>query len=229
MVEVFVRLRFLSLIGFLIHLVAGILGLIAPVTTGGDPGLREGLDLIKSVLVVPLEIAIYRLLILGEATSAYNFAISASRFQRLLGWTIAVWALGNLPPYLMGLIAPSEGANAIATIATTIVTIILAVRLAILFPAIAVDASGALLGNALADTKGRSWLILKSYLIVLLPVLIGSLAVGLISDFADLPSWWSVARIAFDSPLDFLLTVLVTVVASRLFDWIGHQVKDLPI
>ena len=227
MVEVLVQLRFPSLVGFLIYLGVGILGLVAPVTTE-SPVPREALDLLKNILIIPFEIAIYRLLILGEATSAYNFAISAPRFQRLLGWTIGMWALITLPPYLPGLIAPSEGADAIATIATTLVVIIVAVRIAILFPAIAVDVSGASLRNALADTKGRSWLILKSYLIVLLPALIGVLAIGLISDFAALPAWWSTARMALDSSLEFLMPVLVTVVASRLFDWIGHRVKGLP-
>ena len=140
-----------------------------------------------------------------------------------------LWALITLPPYLSGLITPSEGADAIATIATTVVVIVVLVRLAILFPAIAVDASGASLRNVLADTKGRSWLILKSFFVVLLPVLAGLLAVGLISDFDDLPTWWSAARIAFDSPLEFLATVLAAATASRLFGWIGHQVKGVPV
>ena len=72
-------------------------------------------------------------------------------------------------------------------------------------------------------------MILKSFLIVLLPVLAGLLAIGLISDFDDLPTWWSAARIAFDSPLELLATVLAAATASRLFDWIGHQVKGVPI
>ena len=72
-------------------------------------------------------------------------------------------------------------------------------------------------------------MILKSFFIALLPVLAGGLAVGLISDFGDLPAWWSAARIAFDSPLEFLATVLAAATASRLFGWIGHQVKGTPI
>ena len=113
-------------------------------------------------------------------------------------------------------------------IATAIVVVVL-VRLAILFPAIAVDAPGASLRNVMADTKARSWLILKSFFIVLLPVLAGLLAVGLISELDDLPNWWSAARIAFDSPLELLATVLAAATASRLYGWIGHQVKGVPI
>jgi hypothetical protein len=235
--DVFVRLRIPSLVGFSIYLVVGILGFVAPVIADSAV-LREGLDAIKTILLLPLEIAIYRLLILGEASSGYDFAIFAPRFQRLLGWTVVLWALIALPPYLTGLITTSDDADAtataadlvivVATIAIVVVVIVLLLRMVILFPAIAVDASGASLRNAWADTKGRSWLIVKSFLIALLPVLAGLLTVGLISDFGDLPAWWSAVRIAFDSPLEFLMTVLAAVTASRLFDWIGHQVRGVP-
>ena len=235
--DVFVQLRIPCLIGFLIYLVVGILGVVAPVIAD-NAVLKEGLDAIKTILLLPLEIAVYRLLILGEASTGYDFAIFAPRFQRLLGWTVVLWALIALPPYLAGLITTSDDADAtataldvvvvVATIAIVVVVIVLLVRMVVLFPAIAVDASGASLRNALADTKGRTWLILKSFLIALLPVLACLAAVGLISDFDDLPTWWSAARIAFDSPLEFLLTVLAAVTASRLFDWIGHQVKGVP-
>jgi hypothetical protein len=228
MVDVLIRLRFLSLIGFLIYLVAG---LVAP-ATADNPVPREGLDAIKNILILPLEIAIYRLLILGETTSGYNLAIFDLRFQRLLGWTVGLWALLNLPPYLAGLITPSEDANAIATIATVVAAIALVVRITVLFPAIAVEAPGASLANALADTRGRSWSILKSYFLVLLPALlvlvVGLAAFGLVSDIPDLSTGWDIMGIAFVSAIEFLITVLTTVATSRLFDWIGHQVKGQP-
>jgi hypothetical protein len=236
--DVFVRLRFPSLLGLLIYLVAGFLGYVAP-AIADNPVLREGLDAIKTILLLPLQIAIYRLLILGEASSGYDFAIFAPRFQRLLGWTLVLWALISLPSYLAGLITTSDDADAtvtaadvvllVATIATMAIAIVLLVRLVVLFPAIAVDAAGTSVRNALADTKGRSWLIVKSYLMVLLPLLAGLVAVGLIGDFDDPPAWWSAAKTAFDSSLEFLVTVLATVIASRLFDWIGHQVKGVTV
>lgn len=114
-------------------------------------------------------------------------------------------------------------------IATAIVVVVILMRLAILFPAIAIDAPGASLRHVVADTKARSWLILKSFFIVLLPVLAGLLAVGLISDLDDLPSWWPAARTTFDSPLELLATVLAAATASRLYGWIGHQVKGVPV
>jgi hypothetical protein len=136
-----------------------------------------------------------------------------------------LWALVTLPPYLPGLITTSEGADAIATIVTVVVVIIILMRIPVLFPAIAVDASGASLRNVLADTKGRSWLILKTYLIALLPLLAAIVVVGLTSDYAGLPAWGEVVR---DSAFEFLATMVIAVAAARLFDWIGHRVKGLP-
>ena len=49
----FVRLRLLSLVGLLIYLVAGILGFVAP-AMADNPVLREGLDAIKTILILPL-------------------------------------------------------------------------------------------------------------------------------------------------------------------------------
>ena len=123
------------------------------------------------------------------------------------------------------MITDSEGADAIATIVTAVVVIIILLRMAILFPAIAVDAPGATLRNAIADTKGQIWLIVKTLLMVLLPLLAVVAAVGLTSDYAGLPASWEAAK---DSVLEFLATMALAVAAARLFDWIGHQVKGLP-
>src|SRR5688500_4760910 len=45
--------------------------------------LADVFGLIGTVVVVPFEIAIYRLLISGEAASGYRFDISTVRFQRM--------------------------------------------------------------------------------------------------------------------------------------------------
>ena len=222
LVEAFARLRLLSLAGFLIYLFAGILELLVPAE---NTVLREALDAGKTILILPVEIAIYRLLILGDASAGYFSAISAPRFPRLLGWSIFLWALFTLPPYLVGLITKSETADTIATLVTAVIVIVFLMRLPILFPALAVDAPGASLGNIIADTKGRIWLILKTYVIMLLPLLAVVAVVGLTSDYAGLPAWGETIR---DSAFEFLATMVIAVAASRLFDWIGHQVKGLP-
>jgi hypothetical protein len=226
--EVFARLRTPSTIGLAIYLAFEILGLAAPMTAS-KPVLRDLLDAIKSILILPFEIAIYRLLLRGEATSHYDFAISTSRFQRMFGWTLGLWALVNLPPYLLDAFTAFEGIKALVTIAAAVIIIVVMLRLAILLPAIAVDASGASATNALADTRGRVWFVFKVSLLPLLPLLlITVLEVAFASrDSAtsDPSSWWTLPRAAFDALLGFIFAVVTTVIASRLFDWIGDRLK----
>ncbi|CAN0505266.1 unnamed protein product, partial [Phaeothamnion confervicola] len=128
----------------------------------------------------------------------------------------------TLLQYLPGLITTSVGANIIATTAAVMIMIVLVVRLAILFPAIAVNAPGASLGNVWADTRGRTWLILKTALIVSLPLLAVAIAAGSISDQVGVTT--RLGTLA-DSSFEFLVTMLLTVASARLFDWIGYQVK----
>jgi hypothetical protein len=232
--EVFARLRIPSTIGLSIYLAFEILGLAAPVTAS-NPVLRDLLDAIKSILILPFEIAIYRLLLLGEATSHYNFAISTSRFQRMSGWTLGLWALVNLPPYLLDAFTAFDGVKALAAIASAVIIIVVMLRLAILLPAIAVDASGASARNSLADTRGRVWFIFKVSLLPLLPLLlitvleIAFASRGTGDAISDPSSWWTLPRAAFDASLGFMFAVVATVIASRLFDWIGDRVKgDAP-
>jgi hypothetical protein len=225
---VFARLRTLSTIGLSIYLAFEILGLAAPVTAN-NPVLRDLLDAIRSILILPFEIAIYRLLLLGEATSHYNFAISTSRFQRMFGWTLGLWALVNLPPYLLDAFTSFDGVKVLVTIASAVIIIVVMLRLAILLPAIAVDASGASARNSLADTRGRVWFIFKVSLLPLLPLLlITVLEVAFVSRdnaTSDPSSLWTLPRAAFDASLGFMFAVLTTVIASRLFDWIGDRLK----
>jgi hypothetical protein len=228
MAEVFVRLRGPSMIAFSIYLGFEI------IETSIAPGLslpRDILGATRDVLLLPFCIAIYRLLILGEVTSQYSLAILLPGFQRLLGWTIVLWSVINLPPHVVNLITSSDAINGIANIVFMVLSVMLTVRIAILLPAIAVDASGATLGSALADTSGRSWLILKAYFIVFLPLLLVTIMLaalawrGTISDVDGVSDWSAFPRIMLDGSIGFLTDAAYVVLAARLFDWIGDRVK----
>ena len=93
-------------------------------------------------VLVPFEIAIYRLLISGEAASGYRFDISTVRFQRMLGWTAGFWLLASIPLHLPGAVAPSDGAEVIISVVLFALVIFAVLRLTIFMPAIAVDAPG---------------------------------------------------------------------------------------
>jgi hypothetical protein len=230
MAEVLARLRGLTMIGFSIYIV------FETVETSIEPGtslLRDLVDLIRDVLLIPLNIAIYRLLLLGEVASRYSFAIFVPHFQRLLGWAIVLWSVINLPQHAANLITSSDTINVVATIVPMVIGVAFAVRIAILFPAIAVDASGATLGSALADTSGRSWLILKAFFIVSLPLLLASVllggvaSLGMVSDIPDLSRWSAFPRIMLIGSIGFLTEAAGNVLAARLFDWIGNRLKGV--
>ena len=102
--------------------------------------LAEVFDLMGTFVLVPFEIAIYRLLISGEAASGYRFDISTVRFRRMLGWTAAFWVLAIIPLHLPGFVAPSDGAEVIISVVLFALVIFAVLRLTIFLPAIAVDA-----------------------------------------------------------------------------------------
>jgi hypothetical protein len=238
MAEVFSRLRGLSVIGFSIYVAFE--AAEAPIGPD-DVLLRDTMDVIRDVLLVPVSIAIYRLLILGEVTSRYRFALDTSpRFQRIAGWTILLSALYAIPllalsQFALSLLTPSNSSHTIALLVAGIAAIVasfaVAVRMAIFFPAIASDASGATIGSAVADTRGQVWLILKAFLIALLPLLMVSAAmVGMesfdaIGDISDLSMWSALPRIMLAGAIGFLTQAASVVMAARLFDWIGDRVK----
>lgn len=236
MAEAFARLRGLSIIGFSIYLAFE--AAEAPIGPN-DSLLSDTLDGIRDVLLVPFDIAIYRLLILGEVTSRYSFALdTSSRFQRIAGWTIGLWAFNTLPLHALSLLTPSdlsqEIAVLVARIATMVAGIAVAVRIAIFFPAIASDARGAIIGSVLADTRGRAWFILKAFVIVFLPLLVvtigmvGLASLGVVSDVSDLSMWSTFPNIMLIGTIGFLTKAANAVMASLLFDWIGDRVKGAP-
>lgn len=123
--EVFVRLRSQSIIGLSILVVFEIVGSAPSISS--NPVLSEAFSLTTAIATLPFEIAIFRLLILGETARGYPFAVSTIRFQRMLGWTVAVWAVGAFPTYV------PDGVG----IAAIVIGIAILVRGSILLPAIA--------------------------------------------------------------------------------------------
>ena len=232
MAEVFIRLRGPSLIGLAIYLVFEIVDAALMARTD-SPLLQNVPSLIRNLLLLPFDIAIFRLLIPGELASQYSFAISAPRFQRLAGWTIGLWLwISVVLPLVMVLLTPAHGIQLVATIAIIILTVAFMIRMAVLFPAIAVDSNAATVSNALADTSGRSWFILKAFLVTFVPVLAAMVLVTGIAAFGDVSLisgrslWTVIPRTVLFGLGGFLIHAAIAVTAARLYGWIGSQVKD---
>lgn len=219
--DIFVRLRGQSVIALSIVVVLRIVGSVPAISN--NPVFSESFDLMSTMAILPFEIAIFRLLILDETAAGYQFAISTVRFQRMLGWSVVLWAIVTIPIYL-----PYA-----AGIAAIVIGIVIMLRMAILLPAIAVDAPGASIGNALADTRGHAWFILKAYLTIVLPfvaliILAGALAwLGGGSDVFSRSGGGSVAGSAFFGALGFLYVTSVAIVSARLLMMTGDRVKGV--
>jgi hypothetical protein len=251
--ELLVRLRSQSVIALSLLIVFEIIGTVPEIS--GNPLLSEAFNLMSTIATLPFEIAIFGLLILNEAASGYHFALSTVRFQRMLGWTAALWALVTVPSYLASAIAPSGGAAAVISLvmivvftavmvrlsillpaiavdapgASIVVFTAVMVRLSILLPAIAVDAPGASAGNAVADTQGHAWLILKAYFTILLPfilIIVSAAVLASLSGFADIVSnSGAVASGALFGAMGFFVVCTAMIVPARLFMSLGDRLK----
>ncbi len=229
--EVFTRLRGPSLIGLAIYFVFEIADAALMAKTE-SPLLQNIPSLIRNLLLLPFDIAIFRLLISGEVASQYSFAISAPRLQRLAFWTIGLWLwISVVLPLLMALFPPAHGIQVVATLSMIILTVAFMIRMVVLFPAIAVDSEAATVGNALADTRDRSWFILKAYLVTIVPVMAATALVVVVAASGDvsLISGRSLStvipRTVLLSLVGFLIHAAIAVTAARLYGWIGSQVK----
>ena len=106
---------------------------------------------ILSVALAPAAIAINRYVLLGETARSYALDISSRRLRRFCGYSALINVLILSP--LMVAEVPWDVYVASAVIVLTLVAIAVVVATWILFPAIAVDAPGANLRNAVRDTR----------------------------------------------------------------------------
>jgi hypothetical protein len=200
-----------------------------------DGRLGETLDTLlgalTSLAVVPYQIAIYRLIILGEVTTTYSFAANTNRVRRFFAWTAALW-IATIAPILIFSLLPI-GLSVALAVTLVVVGIVALLRLILLFPAIAVDATGASATNALADSKGRLWFITRSMLVACLPMVVVLVALiawvwfAYVSNIRNADMGQTLIGIAFLSTIGTVTVTTSIVVVARLYEWIGERVKGM--
>jgi hypothetical protein len=132
-------------------------------------------NMLTSLLMAPLAIAVHRMVLLGETTERYNLNLSNSRFRRFVGFGIIIGLFWSVPNLILWFAQGSGTLLVVTSIVSLILQIVIAIvtlRRVILFPAIAVDALGATWSNARNDTKGHSWRVLFVLFCTLLPMTI---------------------------------------------------------
>lgn len=127
----------------------------------------------SSFLLAPLAIATHRFVVLNEMDAIYSFSFRDPRFAKFYIAELVYAGVTILPAWAMkvvvGLFENTPQGVLAAFIIIIVVVIIIGLRALILFPAIAVDAPGALWRNALADSGGHTWSIFFAVLLASLP------------------------------------------------------------
>ena len=201
--------------------------------------LKQAVELAGYALIAPFLIALHRFILLDEATQRYEFTTAWPRVSRFAGWLVLIGLITSVP-LLIQMInfvsqpsvvyytgptppAPVEIISRPVTLLTSVLALLATARLMILLPAIAVDARGATLANALADTHGNvSYLVRVSLLCTLSLLLpLGLLLLVLHQAFRDFATW-PVVHLAL-TIARFSAIVLAATLASRLLLALGNR------
>jgi len=164
-------------------------------------------SILQALLLAPLAIVVHRYVLLGEVTNRYPLEPSSARYVRFVSFAVLVKILGIIPGSIEDVIPRPEqnlavtGAAGVAILVLFVVIMVVVVRRAILFPAIAVDAPGASWSNARRDTKGSSWRVAFIFICAALPAVIVSI-----------PLWYFTLRSGFDAGSRLMFSIISAVV-----------------
>jgi hypothetical protein len=198
---------------------------------GGIAGLVA--SAVQNLLLTPFMIAVHRFIIFYEETAGYILDPTQPRFWAYFGWLMGLSLITSLA---FSLYAPLNAVG-LPTIAATMLTIvllavvlILALRLSILFPAIAVDAPGTSAAQALADTKGHVFRIFAIFLLALLPFAALAIVITLLLGPGVMVPGTPAAMVDLlvSAVIQTLTIPLCVVIASRIFQALADRVSRPP-
>ena len=218
--------------GLLIVLAVGVAQDMIPRRIWDTSGLGTLLDFGASVIegfcLTPVLIAVHRFIILDEATSGYAPDPSEPGYMRFFGWLVAVSAISALVfllPDGLAMLGTSPFLTSALFFLALAAFLLAGMRLSILFPAIAVQAPGARLAEAIADTRGRFVRIVAAFLLVVVPCAAASVLITVILGRGVMRTGSSLAifHTVVGSAIHIILLWLCAALASRIFQAIGVQ------
>jgi hypothetical protein len=127
----------------------------------------------QNFFLTPIMIAVHRYIILDETAPRYVLEPGQRTFRVFFGWLMALSTLRLLTNLFF---APNDlpmMISAVVVLVAMVFIIVVTIRLSILFPAIAVDAPGAIAANAWADSRGHTFYIFLIFLLAGLPIIVG--------------------------------------------------------
>jgi hypothetical protein len=182
----------------------------------------------ESFLLTPIMIAVHRFIILNEIAPGYRFDPRRPSFKTFLAWLLALSTADFLVTLVMQLSPPSLFSLVVSilfALVAVIAILVFTMRLAILLPAIAVEAPDATATNAWADTKGHAFRVFLIFVLTTLPVaavaIVAVFAIASMNDASVL-----IAVILVSPVLRTFALVLYVALASRLFQALAHRLID---
>jgi hypothetical protein len=182
------------------------------------------------VLLAPIVIGIHCFVILDEPAAGYVFPASESAFWRFVGWLFGLDVLTSLPLDLLGFMETlnvSVWTTTVIFLILQVAALVLAFRLSILLPAIAVDSPAIKPALALADTKGYVLRIVAITVLAAIPwfvvAMIGAASIGRRMDMIG--SFPAMVGLLMIGVLQSFLLVLMTVIVSLVFVALGTKTK----
>jgi hypothetical protein len=190
-------------------------------------------EAIQALLLAPILVAIHRFVILNEVIRTYTFPVGQPAFRVFFTWLFALNVLAGLPFDLLGLMQMLDLSLSVSTFGFVVALVAAAavlLRLTILLPAIAVEAPGARLSRALADTRGQGLRIFAIFSLALLPWLAVDLGgVLLVGSGADVVgSGPAMIGLVMGGVLQTIALSLMAVGASLVFVALAEQVQRAP-
>jgi hypothetical protein len=181
-------------------------------------------------LLTPIVIAIHRFVILDKVTPNYTVPIGEPVFGIFFGWLLALKILIGLPIDLLGVLQTlnwSLPASTLAFALALIAAIGVSLRLTILLPALAVEAPGATLSHALADTKGHALRVLGLFFLALAPWLAATTAGVVLLGRGAMVTGSPLAMLSLmmGGVVQTITLSLTAVIASHAFMALAAQVK----
>ena len=178
-----------------------------------------------TILLAPVQIGVFRFIIRDEVTRHYALNLNTMRFRRFCAWSVGYWLLIALLSRIPSGLGLEDDAKKLCEIAMLSVTFAIGVSITLIFPAIAADAPGATLRNALADLRGSFWRAFAILMLVVLPVL----AVLVLATWRALERTDKIEGdnvIAVLGWLGFLLSELLSVAAAaRMFQALAARLR----
>ena len=184
----------------------------------------------QSFCLTPILIAMHRFIVLEEMPAGYAVDPTQPSFIAFFSWLIALSLMSAsvfaVPEVLTAFGISAKGALGPMLMVAIVVTIVI-LRLAILFPAIAVGARGATAAHALADSKGHVLAIFLIFLLTLLPMVSLAVAVTLLlgRDAMVPGSTLDVIGLVLGGIIHTIVIILAVAVASRLFQAVGERLR----